>query len=315
MAIFAGMTTSLIIGLRYARHLARKHNKPLIPVHHMEAHALTARLNNDVQYPFLCFLASGGHCLLAFVKNVNEFHLIGESTDEAPGECFDKVARALLIRNLPEYQDCNGGKAIELAAYRATDSDRFQFPLPLQQRKNCQFSFSGLKTSAFLKLAKIRATENLMPDEVIPHYEDFCAAFLKGVTKHMLHRTQRAIEFCKRSNLFDDNSPRSLVFSGGVACNDFIFKALSQMSSSFGYTCYRPIKRLCSDNGVMIAWNGVERWTDDANKYINTNLDAVWPYSKSPFEFDLVKNVEQANISCDWVKVPCMRSKTLSETL
>lgn len=111
-----GLLLSLMIGVRYAKHLARKFKKPLIPIHHMEAHALTARMEHlsELSFPFLCLLASGGHCLLAIVKNVNDFSLLGDGPDGSPGECFDKVARQIGLLNQPEYVGCSGGRAIEL---------------------------------------------------------------------------------------------------------------------------------------------------------------------------------------------------------
>lgn len=273
----------------------------------MEAHALTSRLNNDIEYPFLCLLASGGHCLLTLVKNVNEFHLLGESIDDAPGECFDKTARLIQLQNLPEYKYCNGGKAIELAAKKSLNPDKFPFPLPLKHEKNCQFSFSGFKSTAMSYKRKIERELELEPDAVIPDYEDFCAGYLKGITKHMLHRSQRAIEYCEKMNLLGANVKKSFVFSGGVACNDFIFTALQQLCSEYGYECYRPAKKHCTDNGVMIAWNGVERWNFEKNEYLNLDIDEILPQPKCPFGNNLIKNVELANIGCDWVKVPIMK--------
>lgn len=275
----------------------------------MEAHALAVRLNDDVQYPFLSLLASGGHCLLTLVKNINEFYTLGETIDDAPGECFDKTARLIQLQNLPEYKNFNGGKAIELAATKSQNSTKFPFPLPLQREKNCQFSFSGFKSQAFRYKCKIEQEVELGPDEVIPDYEDFCAGYLKGITKHILHRSQRAIQYCEKMNLLGQNTKKSFVFSGGVACNDFIFTALQQMCSEFGYDCCRPTKKHCTDNGVMIAWNGVERWNFDKNKYLNLDIDEIMPQPKCSLEHNLVKDVELANIGCDWAKVPIMRSE------
>lgn len=92
MFLCVGLPLSLMVGMKYAKYLCCKHNKPIIPIHHMEAHALTARMSDkSVKYPFLVLLISGGHCLLAVVKNVDEFILLGQSLDDAPGEAFDKV--------------------------------------------------------------------------------------------------------------------------------------------------------------------------------------------------------------------------------
>lgn len=115
----------------------------------MEAHALQARMDNPVPYPFLCLLISGGHCQLAFVRGPQQFHLLGEALDDAPGEAFDKVARRLRLYIVPKYRNCSGGQAIEDAALQATNPRSFEFCLPLSQQRNCNFSFSGLKNNAF----------------------------------------------------------------------------------------------------------------------------------------------------------------------
>lgn len=282
----------------------------------MEAHALMARIdNNNIEFPFLCLLASGGHCLLTICQSVHEFQLLGDHLDDAPGECFDKVARALRLQNVNEYRGVSGGRAIELAAMKAQNSERYPFPVPLSQDRNCQFSFSGLKTSALVQIQKILRTSRVDADTPIEHYEDFCAGFLKAMTKHMLRRTQRALEYCRQTAVFDERPGlRSLVFSGGVACNDFIFTAMSQLANQYGYACHRPAKKLCTDNGVMIAWNGMERWTVESDSYLNVDLDSIQAQPKCPLGVDLIKDVENREIKPTWAKVPIMRTKALTAT-
>lgn len=311
-----GLLLSLTIGLRYGKHLARKYKKPLIPIHHMEAHALTARMEHkELAYPFLCLLASGGHCLLALVKNVDDFCLLGESVDGSPGECFDKVARQIGLLKLPHYSGCSGGQAIELEAYKATNANRFSFPMPKSAHRNCQFSFSGLKSNALQSIEDIQKRNQLENDQLIPYQEDFCAGFLKTVTKHVIRKTQRAIQYCERKGFFGFGAnarPRSLVFSGGVACNDFIFQALSEMATEFNYQTFRPSKRLCTDNGVMIAWNGVERWMHNSMEYRQLNIDCVRPFDHEPFNSNLIDDVQHKNIQCSWSKnLPSMQSNIL----
>lgn len=171
-SIVIGIERSLVIGLRYAKHLARKYSKPLIPVHHMEAHALTVRMENpELNFPFLCLLASGGHCQLTLVNSVTEFILLGQSLDSAPGVCFDRVARALRLQVLPEYRLFSGGRAIEAAAYKAKNANRFGFNLPLMYQRNCQFSFDGLRGFAIQTIDDLRARLKIPPDEMIPYYE------------------------------------------------------------------------------------------------------------------------------------------------
>lgn len=312
----SGIERSLVIGIRYAKHLARKHSKPLIPIHHMEAHALTARMENaDLNFPFLCLLASGGHCQLALVKSVTEFILLGESLDTAPGSCFDRVARALNLQSLPEYQNMNGGQAIEQAAYKSKNPNRFVFNLPLLDQRNCQFSFDGLRGTCIQRVDEMQSRLKIPPDETIPYYEDFCAALLKIVTKHMLQRTQRAIQYCDRLGVFGygaNKLPKAFVFSGGVACNDFIYKAMSQMVSQLEFKSYRCSKRLCSDNGVMIAWNGIERWQGNETIYRNLDIDSILPDCFAKLGTNQTEQVSKKNLKCDWVKVPCMETETLT---
>lgn len=282
----------------------------------MEAHALTARMEcPQLQFPFLCLLASGGHCQLALVRNVTDFILLGESLDSAPGTCFDRVARALRLQLLPGYEHFSGGKAIEMAAYNAINSEQFSFNIPLNDQRNCQFSFDGLRGHCIHGIQDIRNRLNIAPDEMIPLYENFCASLLKIVTRHMLQRTQRAIYYCDRIGAFGygaNKMPKAFVFAGGVACNDFIYKALSQMVYQLGFESYRCSKRLCSDNGVMIAWNGIERWRDNENFYRNLDIDTVIANCYAKLGVDQTKEVAQKHLKCDWVKVPCMEAATLS---
>lgn len=145
----SGLPMSLIIGMRYAKHIARKYDKPIIPIHHMQAHALMARMTTPIPFPFLCLLVSGGHSLLVFIEGTDRFRLLGETLDDAPGEALDKIARRLKLRNVAKYEHMSGGQAIELAALAgASQSSAYDFPLPLSKYRDCQFSFAGLKNTA-----------------------------------------------------------------------------------------------------------------------------------------------------------------------
>lgn len=301
-----GLSLSLIVGLRYAKHLGRKYSVPLIPIHHMEAHALTIRLQNKIPFPFLTILCSGGHCLLAFVKSYNKFYLLGESLDDAPGEAFDKIARTLQLRNLPDYRLLSGGAAIEKAAMESRDSSSYEFPLPLARLKNCMFSFAGMKNTAKRFIKRDEILNNLGPDDIIPHYKDFCLGFLKGATRHITNRTQRAIEFCEKENLFAgvDGDNKYLVLSGGCASNDFMFTALTQMAEQFGFKTIRPSKKHCTDNGVMIAWNGVERLM---HENATMDFDAIDIFSKCSLGENIAQKVEEAAIACKWAKIPILK--------
>lgn len=312
-----GLTLSLLVGLRYAKHLARTHSKPLIPVHHMEAHATMVRLGQPaVRYPFICLLASGGHCLLAYVGDAGDFRLLGESLDDAPGEAFDKIARRLRLRLLPEFEWQSGGRAVELAARQSTQPERFPFPLPLARQRNCQFSFAGIKNNAKRHIEQAERDGQLQPDTVMPHYADFCAGLLRGVTRHICHRTQRAIEYCEQRGWFDGaDAQRRIVFSGGVACNDFIFDAVRELGAEFGYECSRPEPKHCTDNGLMIAWNGVEQWRREGQPAVIDagRIDTIGTQPKCALGLNMVKDVEEASIACKWVKLRAYQTARLVE--
>lgn len=294
-----GLALSLVVGMKYAKHLARRHNKPVIPIHHMEAHALVARMHHDVTFPFLVLLISGGHCLLAVVKDVNHFLLLGESMDCAPGEVFDKVARRMKLRNVPEYAKLSGGHAIEMAASKATNPDMFKIALPLADYKDCNFSFNGLKTSTLLHLHRKEKEHQIVADQLIPEANDLCAAMLMGTSRHLLHRTQRAMQFCEINKLIVDR--KQLVVSGGVACNNYIFNSLKILCDEAGYEIFRPAPKLCTDNGVMIAWNGLEKWRQ--NKDIITNINELDIQAASPLGENLISEVQKAKLITKLIKI------------
>lgn len=134
------------------------------------------------------------------------------------------------------------------------------------------------------------------------------------VTKHLLQRTQRAIQYCERIGAFGfgaNRLPRQFVFSGGVACNEFIYTAMQQLMEQFGYQSYRCTRRLCTDNGVMIAWNGIERWKHNADAYRNLDIDSVLPDCFATLGINHTDLVAQKNLKCDFVKVPCMEADTI----
>lgn len=295
-----GLPLSLAVGMKYAKYLARHHNKPIIPIHHMEAHALAARMHHQIDFPFLTLLISGGHCLLSLVEDVNSYKLLGESIDNAPGEMFDKIARSMKLKNLPEYSKLSGGEAIERAAAKSTNPHIFKLPLPLAEYRDCNFSFSGLKSSVLFNLSKKEKEHKVMADKLIPEVNDLCAATLMAATRHLVHRTQRAMEFCELNNLVPDNN-KQLVVSGGVACNNYIFNALSMLCSELDYKIYRPIPKLCTDNGVMIAWNGLEKWR--RNMDIISNLDSLDIESVSPLGKSVISEVSKANIPVKALKI------------
>ncbi|XP_058840777.1 probable tRNA N6-adenosine threonylcarbamoyltransferase, mitochondrial, partial [Topomyia yanbarensis] len=170
-----GLPLSLIVGVRYAKYLARKFNKPIIPIHHMEAHALMIRMTNNIPFPYLCILLSGGHAILTLVKSARDFYILGETIDDAPGEMFDKIARRLKLRNIPQYAWLSGGQAIEKAAVKSLNPATYNFPVPLSKYRDCQFSFAGLKNSAsrHILLQEKRLGPIVFPEKILNQNDAF----------------------------------------------------------------------------------------------------------------------------------------------
>lgn len=286
------------MGVRFAKHIARKYNKPLVPVHHMEAHALQPRMEQNIPFPFLCLLISGGHSQLVFVRSATQFLLLGESLDDAPGEAFDKIARRLRLFLIPKYRHWNGGQAVEDAAKDAKNPARFEFPLPLARERNCNFSFAGIKNNSFRNIQAAEREEGTPPDGIIYNYHDFCAGLLAAVSRHLMNRTQRALEFALP---WFGAAPRSLVISGGVANNDYIFNDLAHLAAHYDCRAYRPSKKYCSDNGVMIAWNAIEQIKDNPS-CMRWDYDAVSIQGKASLGVNMLDAVTQASIKCKWVQ-------------
>ncbi|XP_065843034.1 tRNA N6-adenosine threonylcarbamoyltransferase, mitochondrial-like [Oscarella lobularis] len=288
-----GLALCLKSGLSFAKDFALKTSKPLVPIHHMEAHALTARMIHKIQFPFLVLLVSGGHTLLAIAHSVNEFSRLGSTLDDAVGEAFDKVSRMLRLHCHSEVGHLAGGPAIEELAKRG-NADAFKMPLVLQQRRDCDFSFSGLKNA--VRRVVIDEEKSSTPHEPVARCEDIAASFQKAAVRHLVKRTHRAILYCR------DVEPdaRTLVVSGGVASNSYLREELSIVARQFKFDVVCPPPRLCTDNGIMIAWNGVEKLKSGYNPIFDfTDLEYKprWPLGK-----DISARVIQANIKATLTK-------------
>jgi N6-L-threonylcarbamoyladenine synthase len=251
-----GLIGGLIVGTQFGKGIALAHQLPFISVNHLEAHALTARLpglvGEEVQFPYLLLLLSGGHSQCIAVAGVGSYVRLGATVDDAAGEAFDKVAK-LLGLGWP------GGPALEKLAQRG-DPNRYTFPRPMLRRPGCDFSFSGLKTAVAQTVAR------LGPDPLaVTDAADIAAGFQQAVVDVLVDRTTQAIAMMRQAY----PEARLLVVAGGVAANARIRTALSQAAEDAGCQMVAPPVRLCSDNAVMVAWAGIERlrlgWTDDLN--------------------------------------------------
>ncbi|KAJ2813352.1 Mitochondrial tRNAs modification protein [Coemansia furcata] len=249
-----GMAASLGVGVAAAKALAAVHGLPLIGVHHMEAHALMARMGREdvVQFPFLCVLVSGGHTMTLVAHDVSSYTTIGSTRDDSVGEAFDKVARDLGLP-WPDMQEGGGlGPALEQIAMRG-DALRFPLPVPMDKSTSAvspDFSFSGLKTHVR------RMLESGAFDPRIPQDQaDVAAAFQRAAVAHLRKKTALA---CRHARAMGVNIT-CVVASGGVASNAAVRQALADVAAKEGVPLECPPPRLCTDNGVMIAWAGVER--------------------------------------------------------
>ncbi|XP_054643464.1 tRNA N6-adenosine threonylcarbamoyltransferase, mitochondrial isoform X3 [Dunckerocampus dactyliophorus] len=294
------MALSLGIGLEFSQRFVRQNNKPFIPIHHMEAHALTVRMFEPVSFPFLVLLISGGHSLLAVARGVDDFLLLGHTLDEAPGDSLDKVARRLSLIRHPQCSTLSGGQAIELLA-KDGDRTRFSFRTPMGQSYDCCFSFAGLRNQINMTIMKKEAEEGIECGTLLSCVNDIAAATQHTVACHLAKRTHRAILFCKANGLLPSLCP-TLVLSGGVASNQYIRKALRIITDSTGLCLLCPPAKFCTDNGVMIAWNGVERLREGTG-ILPPNADISYE-PKAQLGVDLTAAVKAAAI-----RLPSVRMK------
>ncbi|MGQ7791090.1 tRNA (adenosine(37)-N6)-threonylcarbamoyltransferase complex transferase subunit TsaD [Faunimonas sp. B44] len=235
-----GLIGGVLVGLMTARAVAAARGLPLLPLNHLEGHALTARLTDGAAFPYLLLLVSGGHTQLVAIEGVGQYRRLGTTIDDALGEAFDKAAK-LLGLGYP------GGPAVERAAAPGNPA-RFALPRPLKGTPNCDFSFSGLKTALRLQA---EALAPLAEQDVA----DLCAGFQAAVTDVLTDRVRRAI----RSMRADGVPPTALVAAGGVASNATIRRGLDRDSASEGLPFLVPPPSLCTDNAAMMAWAGAER--------------------------------------------------------
>ncbi|PNG27935.1 tRNA (adenosine(37)-N6)-threonylcarbamoyltransferase complex transferase subunit TsaD [Methylocella silvestris] len=235
-----GLIGGVIVGLTTAKALALASRKPFIAVNHLEAHALTARLTDGVEFPYLLLLVSGGHTQLVAVKGVGDYLRLGSTVDDAVGEAFDKVAKML---GLPY----PGGPEVERMAAKG-DPTRFDFPRPMQGRAKPDFSLSGLKTAVRLAAQRIHS-----PSQT--DVADLCASFQAAIVDMMIDRSRAGLRLF-RERIGDCNA---MVVAGGVGANGAIRRALSRFCGESGLRLILPPPQLCTDNGAMIAWAGIER--------------------------------------------------------
>ena len=246
------------MGLTTAKALALVTRKPLIAVNHLEAHALTARMTDNIPFPYLLLLVSGGHTQLLAVRGVGDYVRLGTTVDDAIGEAFDKVAKMLGL-GYP------GGPHLEREAV-AGDPSRFELPRPMLGRQAPDFSLSGLKTAVRIEAERVKP---LTPTDVA----DLCASFQAAVVDVVIDRTRAGL----RAFRSVAGRPHALVAAGGVAANAAIRRALARFAVEAGLKLVVPPPELCTDNGAMVAWAGLERLTLGLTDDLTVAARPRWP--------------------------------------
>src|ERR1700722_8523436 len=253
-----GLIGGLIVGLTTAKAIALVIERPLVAVNHLEAHALTARLTDGIDFPYCLFLASGGHTQIVAVRGVGDYVRLGTTMDDAIGEAFDKTAK-LLGLTYP------GGPQVEKEALDGNPA-RFALPRPMLGKLNADFSLSGLKTALRLEAERISPISG-------QDVRDLCASFQQAVVDVVADRLRCGLKMFRAQF----GTPTALVAAGGVAANEAIRKALKHVGFEAGTTLVVPPAELCTDNGAMIAWAGAERLALGLRDMLDTAPRARWP--------------------------------------
>ena len=257
-----GLIGGVIAGLLSAKGLAMSLDIPLIAVNHLEGHALSPRLAEPCEFPYLLLLISGGHTQLLSVKGLGDYQRLGSTVDDAAGEAFDKTAKVMDL-GFP------GGPNVERTA-KSGDPNAISLPRPFKGKNHADFSFAGLKT------AVARAYE--ASDKTASAKADIAASFQQAVCDVLTERTAKAMTMF-RENVGDD--PQRFVIAGGVASNTQIRKALDKLCADNNFTLLAPPLKYCTDNAAMIALAGAEH-------YVRGNFDSYDVKARPRWPLDAV---------------------------
>ena len=247
-----GLIGGLIVGSSFAKGLALSHQKKIIPINHLQAHLLSPRLVSKLSFPYLCLLVSGGNTALVLVKSARKFITLGSTIDDSAGECFDKVAKAMKL-GYP------GGPVIEKLALDG-DPSTFNLPQPLSKVKDCNFSFSGLKTSAIQVIKKNKLQKKFL--------KDFSASFQFTVGEIFLNKINNAFTELEKKKI----KIKDFSICGGVAANQYINGLLKNFIKDKGIAFHQVPMAYCTDNAAMIGWNAIEILKSSKNKFNNYNV-------------------------------------------
>ena len=252
-----GLIVCLSVGLSFGKALASALEKPFIAVNHLEGHALSPKLNSELNYPYLLLLISGGHSQFLNVQGLGKYKRLGTTIDDALGEAFDKTAKLLGI-------EFPGGPQIEVLAKKG-DPNKYDLPKPIFNKGGCNLSFAGLKT------AILRIVKNIKTDQ---EKFDLAASFQKTVEQILYKKTKIAFsEFEKQNNLQE----KIFVVAGGVAANKKIRSMLINLCKEQNYQSIFPPIEFCGDNAAMIAMVGLEKFKLKQFNNLDHPAKPRWP--------------------------------------
>ena len=252
-----GLLVCLMVGLSAGKSIAGILKKPFLAINHLEGHALTPRIFNKINFPYLLLLVSGGHTQFLIVEGIGKYKRIGTTIDDALGETFDKTAKMIGL-------EFPGGPKIEKLAEKGNEKT-YVLPKPILNHPGCNLSFAGLKTAILRLLSKIKTEKDK---------ENLAASFQKTINEILYIKCKSAmIEFISKYK----KDKKVFVISGGVASNKSIRNNLDKLSKEMGFENFFPPIELCSDNGAMIAWAGIERFKKGIEDDLEVLAKPRWP--------------------------------------
>lgn len=265
-----GLIGGVMVGMMAGKAIAAARNLPFLAVNHLEAHVLTPRLTGPVDFPYMVLLVSGGHTQILAADAPGVYRQLGATMDDAMGECFDKAAK---LMGLP----FPGGPHLEQAALQCADGAaaiaRFPLPRPLHGRPGCDFSFSGLKTAVRQHVDSLPAGPLRRQDVA-----DLAFSFQDAVAAIAVNRCENAIRlFGGRAA---EGKRPAFVVVGGVAANKTLRAALQGLANRHKMDFHAPPPALCSDNGAMIAWAGIEKLRRGDTDGLDAAARPRWPLDR-----------------------------------
>jgi N6-L-threonylcarbamoyladenine synthase len=260
-----GLVVCLNIGYNIGKSIASFKNKLFLPINHLEGHALSPGMENNISFPYLLLLVSGGHSQYLIIKGIDNYKQIGTTIDDAVGEAFDKTAKILNL-GYP------GGPSLEKFA-KLGDKNSYALPLPIINKGGCNLSLAGLKTDVLRKSKQIKTDQDKY---------NLAASFQETINKILRKKTEIAMTIFRKE--IHDSSVKPFVIAGGVAANQTLRKSLKEISKKMNFKPIFPSKEFCGDNAAMIAWAGIQRCKRKVIVKQNEKVRSRWPLDKkAPF--------------------------------